>query len=465
MKDRIFPKVIEFLQENKLYKKKLDNMFVFHSKNNCRGKVFVSIKTDKKVKVKYVCEAIKNGAKAIITDTKIELLDTLRNIPILYIKEIGLNYNNFLNCIYDEPLKKIPIIGVTGTDGKTSQLHILAQCFSLTGEKLGIISSEGNGIYPKLDSTNYTTPRIDILYKYFNYFRKNHVDKILIECSSQGLEQDRLVNIKFDIGILTNINQDHIDYHKSIQNYVKAKMRLMNMSTRHIFINADCSRSMKNLKLITSKAKRHFYNSDIEIDLNKIKIPTTISNLYNLRVTFEILKIYKLSFKLIFKIFNKLKTINGRNHFIQTNNKGTYIIDYAHTPSSLLMLLKEISKYSSLKPGKIITIFGCGGDRDVWKRKEMGKISSNFSDYIILTDDNPRTENPKKILNDIKKGIENEKKVFVIPSRKKAIYKAISLARKDDFIVIAGKGNEKNIVYKNRNILHNDFKILNSGLK
>ena len=282
MINKKFSEIISFLKKNKLYKQNFHNKFVFYSKDNCSGKIFVSINMNQKTQKKYIIEAIENGAKAIILDQKIKIPNTFKNIPILYSKELKNNYNEFFNYIYSEPLNKMTVIGVTGTDGKTSQLHILAQCFSLSGDKIGVISSEGNGIYPKLQSTDYTTPRIDILYKYFYFFKTKRVNKILIECSSQGLEQDRLINIKFDISILTNINKDHIEHHKSIKNYIKSKFKLMNMTKKHIFLNQDCKRTKKNIKLITSKAKQHLYNSHINLDLYKIKIPQTISNLYYL---------------------------------------------------------------------------------------------------------------------------------------------------------------------------------------
>ena len=267
------------------------------------------------------------------------------------------------------------------------------------------------------------------------------------------------------MSILTNINRDHIDYHQSFKNYVQAKIKLLNATKGHIFLNKNCPYTMNNLQLISSKSVRHFYSSDLDLNYKNLSLKNTISNYYNLAVILQILKLEKLSKINILDIFAKLKTVKGRNHFIKTKCKGTYVVDYAHTPSSLLVLLKSILSHSIHTGGKIIIVFGCGGDRDVWKRKKMGKIASTFSDHIILTDDNPRNEKPMKIINDIKKGIKTKHNLSIIPSRQKAIYKAISLAHKDDFIVIAGKGNENDILYKKHIIKHNDLKILKIGLK
>ncbi|MEC9205653.1 MAG: UDP-N-acetylmuramoyl-L-alanyl-D-glutamate--2,6-diaminopimelate ligase [Pseudomonadota bacterium] len=457
--------IINFLKENNLNKKNIDRVFSWDSKCIKSGQVFVSIKTKGSKKYNYINEAIHKGAIAVISDTQIKKSSLLKDLPILYSKYLKDKNDELLNYIYNFPLKKIKVIGITGTDGKTSQLNLLAQSLSLSGERVGVISSEGNGIYPKLDKTGYTTPRADILFNYFNKFRISKVNTILIECSSQGLEQGRLNNIKFNISILTNINGDHIDYHRSFKNYIKSKLILLNNTKEHIFINKDCFISMRNLKLITSRAKKHFYGISSNSHYKNKDLEITISNNYNISVISNILKLNKTSTKKSLNIISRLKTVKGRNQFIKTRNKGTYIVDYAHTPSSLLTLLQSVNLYSMFSEGKIITVFGCGGDRDIWKRRAMGEISFQFSNYVILTDDNPRSENPMKIINDIKKGIKEKKNLLIIPSRKSAIHKAISLAHKNDYIVIAGKGNEDDILYKHKIIKHNDIKVLKAKLK
>jgi len=460
--------ILEIINFSKNYcrnNKPNQKSFVWYSKDSCTRKIFISINTSPSKRYKYINEAIDNGASAIIADIRINKSLLKKDLPILYNKYLATNHNKFLNYIYSQPLKNIHVIGITGTDGKTSQLHLLAQSLHLCKKKIGVISSEGNGIYPRLSKTNYTTPRIDVLFKYLQKFKEEKVKTVLIECSSQGLHQGRLDDIIFNMSILTNINRDHLDYHQSFKNYVQAKIKLLNATIGHIFLNKNCPYTMNNLKLISSKSVRHFYSSDLDLNYKNLSLKNTISNYYNLAVILQILKLEKLSKTKILDIFTKLKTVKGRNHFIKTKYKGTYIIDYAHTPSSLLVLLKSISSHSTYTGGKIIVVFGCGGDRDVWKRKKMGKIASTFSDHIILTDDNPRNEKPMKIINDIKTGIKTKHNLSIIPSRQKAIYKAISLAHKDDFIVIAGKGNENDILYKKYIIKHNDLKILEIGLK
>ncbi len=449
-------KIIDFLATNNLNSKNIKKIFSWDSQSIRRGQVFISIKTKLSKKYNYINEAIIKGARAVISDVQINKSLLKNDLPILYSKYLSDNHNEFLNFVYKNPLKNIKVFGVTGTDGKTSQLHLLAQSLHLCGKRIGVISSEGNGIFPKLDKTQYTTPRIDILFNYFDKFNLFKVDIVLIECSSQGIDQKRVNNIKFDLSILTNINKDHIDYHRSLKNYINAKIKLLNMTTKHIFLNKLCSTTSKNIKLITTKAKKHFF------------YPIDTDNT-NIGVVLKVLQLQKIPLKKIINVIRQLKPVVGRNQFIKTKNKGIYIIDYAHTPSSLLNLLKNIFYRSgAIFTGwsdKIITVFGCGGDRDIWKRKAMGSVASKFSSHIILTDDNPRTENPMKIINDIKKGISKKTNLLIIPSRKKAIQKAVSLADKNDYVVIAGKGNENDILYKNHFIKHNDLKTLKTILK
>ena len=457
--------ILNFIKKNTSKNQDIDKVLAWNSKLIKKGQIFFSIKTKSSKRYSYIKEALERGAKAVISDVQLKNIPNFNNIPILYCKYLKDNHNEFLNYIYKNPLNNIKVIGITGTDGKTSQLHLLAQSLHLSGKKIGIISSEGNGIYPRLNKSDYTTPRVDILFRYFKKFSISKVNIVLIECSSQGIQQGRIDNIKFDMSILTNINKDHIDYHHSLKNYIKSKIKLLNMTKKHIFINENCSTTKKNIKLITTKAKKNLFNLDVDIDYKNKKLMGTISNYYNICVIIKILKLEKIPVKNIYQIICKLKPISGRNQFVKTKNRGTFVIDYAHTPSSLLTLLKTVNFYSILSDGKLITVFGCGGERDIWKRKAMGIISSEFSNHVILTDDNPRNEESMRIINDIKKGINKKTNLSIIPSRKKAIMKAVSLAKKNDYIVIAGKGSENDIIYKNRIIKHNDTKVLKEILK
>ena len=444
-------------------------IFSFNSKHDCKNKILVLSNPSRKDMYDYINEAIDNGITGLIITTTIDINLLKKDIPVLYSKYLNDNLNIFLDYLYNEPLKNKKIIGVTGTDGKTSTCHLIADSLTKLGKRVGIISTEGNGVYPRLKHSNYTTPRSDILYKIFDSFKIKKVDVIIIECSSQGLYQGRLNHIVFTDAIVTNLNKDHIEYHKTFKNYVKSKQKLLNMTIGNIFINMDCKNSISKLSNI-KKSKIILYGSHIDKNIMSDLIkPSNILEDYliksNKSLLYKILlnEGYSLN-KIRFILNKKSKVIKGRmNYFNNKINNATYIIDYAHTEYALELLLKDIK----IKSGKsfLITLFGCGGNRDMSKRSRMGIVAKKYSDKIILTDDNPRNEGPMSIISDIHKKIKDKSNIYIIPNRKKAIKKAISMSTKDTVIVLAGKGNENNIIYNNKVIGHNDISYLKKLLK
>lgn len=447
----------------------LKKIFSFSSKDICKNKIFIlTISSDKNI-YRYANEAIKKGAIGLITTVPINKKLLINNIPVLYNNYLYSNLNKFLDYLYDEPLKGKNIIGITGTDGKTSTCHILANSLSKLGEKVGIISTEGNGIYPYLKSSGYTTPRGDILYKSFDNFRKNNVNTIIIECSSQGLDQGRLDNIIFNEAIVTNLNKDHIEYHKTFKNYAQSKLKLLTMTKGNIYLNKNCQNSISNFGSI-KKSKTILYNSKSDnTKVNKLlglnsKTEDIIMQ-YNKALLYKFLQKRDYSLKKIKTILDtKIKNVKGRMNFFYDKKKGVaYIIDYAHTEYALSLLLRYAKTIST--KSFLISVFGCGGNRDRGKRFKMGMIAKKYSDKIILTDDNPRNENSLDIINDIHKKIKDKSNIFVIPDRKKAIKAAYSMSTKDCIVVIAGKGNEDYITYNNKRVGHNDINYLKTLMR
>ena len=444
-------------------------IFSFNSKHDCKNKILVLSNPSRKDMYDYINEAIDNGITGLIITTTIDINLLTKDIPVLHSKYLNDNLNIFLDYLYNEPLKNKKIIGVTGTDGKTSTCHLIADSLTKLGKRVGIISTEGNGVYPRLKHSNYTTPRSDILYKIFDSFKIKKVDVIIIECSSQGLYQGRLNHIIFTDAIVTNLNKDHIEYHKTFKNYVKSKQKLLNMTIGNIFINMDCKNSISKLSNI-KKSKIILYGSHIDKNIMSDLIkPSNILEDYliksNKSLLYKILlnEGYSLN-KIRFILNKKSKVIKGRmNYFNNKINNATYIIDYAHTEYALELLLKDIK----IKSGKsfLITLFGCGGNRDVSKRSRMGIVANKYSDKIILTDDNPRNEDHITIINDIHKKIKDKSNIYIIPNRKEAMKKAFSMSKQDTVIVFAGKGNEDNIIYNNKVIGHNDINYLKKLLK
>jgi len=432
--------------------------FVFNHKDQCLRKILVLTNFKDSTVGEYINSAYNKGIRGLILDRKVPKSIIPEKIPVCYSKYLSSNLNLFLSEIYNDPLKGKKIIGVTGTDGKTSLVHLLAQAYTAVGKKVGIVSTEGNGIYPRLYKSEYTTPRSDILFKYFNIFKNESVNLIIIESSSQGLDQGRLNHIKFDTSIITNITKDHLDYHKNYSSYIRSKCKLLDMTHKKIFLNIDCKNSNSLINITSSDAKVEYFNSKYKISSkHKTLLINNSANKYNFSVTYSLLKQMRITDKKIISIFSKIVPIPGRNNLIRKRGFAHFIIDYAHTKNSLEALLIDIREIFSLHTNKLIIVFGCGGDRDKRKRLEMGKVASSLCDIIILSDDNPRSEKSTKIINEINEGISESKKVYKIANRRNAIKKSIKLSNPGDIVVVAGKGNEETIDYGRKTIIHNDI--------
>jgi len=461
--------IIKFSQEIKPKPVNFKKIFSFNSKDDCKNKILVLSNPSRQSMYDYINEAIDNGIIGLIITTTIDVNLLIKDIPVLKSKYLNDNLNIFLDYLYNKPLKNKKIIGVTGTDGKTSTCYLIADSLTKLGKKVGIISTEGNGIYPRLQESSYTTPRSDILYKIFDDFRRKKTDIVVIECSSQGLHQGRLNHIVFDTAIITNLNKDHIEYHKTFKNYTKSKQKLLNMTRGNIFLNIDCKNTISEFSNI-KKSKTILYGSHIDENIicRLIKPLNILEDNFiksNRSLLYKFLVNEGYSLNMIKPILSKKsKVIKGRmNYFSDKKNNAIYIVDYAHTEYALERLLKDIK----IKSGKLflITLFGCGGNRDMRKRSRMGAIAKKYSDKIILTDDNPRDEDPMSIINDIHKKIKDKSNIYIIPNRKKAIKKAFSMSTKDTVIIFSGKGNEDNIIYNNKVISHNDINYLKKLLK
>ena len=470
--NKIILEIIKFSQEliKKVNKKtsivKLKpSDFVFHSKDNCKKRILVLLNAKDNRIYEYINTAIHKGVAGIISDYNINANKLNSKIPILISKKLPLALNSFLSFLYNDPLMNKHIIGVTGTDGKTSLSHLLAQSLTYLGRSVGIISSEGNGIYPHLKKNMYTTSPAHILFEYFHEFTKKNVDIIVIECSSQGLDQNRLNNIKFHESIVTNITNDHLDYHKTLTRYMMSKAKLLKMTSNKIYLNKACSSTKRIIKMFKTKAQVIYYGLDDRICFKTLNLQENIPTRYNLSLIKLVLKNMLFNESRIYEVFKKLKPIIGRNNYFVTEKNINFYVDYAHTSNSFQSLLEGVKNRHRGSAFNIIVVFGCGGDRDIAKRSLMGRIAEKYSSMIILTDDNPRNENPEKIINDISLGIEDQSKIIIISNRKEAIKKAITIAQKNDVIVLAGKGNEDDIIYDTNVIKHNDLKYLRSLLK
>jgi UDP-N-acetylmuramoyl-L-alanyl-D-glutamate--2,6-diaminopimelate ligase len=363
---------------------------------------------------------------------------------------------------YNHPSRKLKIIGVTGTNGKTTIATLLYKTATALGHKAGLISTVENIVIREIKMTTHTTPDSISLTKLFQEMVKKGCEYIFMEVSSHALDQNRVWGVNFVGGIFTNLTHDHLDYHKNFENYFGAKKKFFKMLPSSAFALSNTNDEYGTKMLEGIKARKFSYGfntgidfkgeiskldfSGIQMKINNEEIKSKLLgnfNAYNLLAVFSACKLLNFDMSKVKKILENIEPPRGRFERFTSNSGVLVIVDYAHSPDSLekiLLAVKEIKMIS----GKLISVFGCGGDRDPIKRKIMGKIGATLSDIAIFTSDNPRSEDPEKIIEQMKEGLSSEdfKKVKTIPDRREAILEAVKLARKGDIILCAGKGHE-----------------------
>jgi len=471
---------------DKKYNKVYFSGIAFNSAKVKKDYIFFAIKGNNFDGNNYIQEAIKKGAKVVVSEKKINF----QNKDVIYLK--SKNSRKLLAELSYKFIKKNvkKLIAVTGTNGKSSVADFYYQILNLSKKRAASIGTIGIQSKNKKKEIKNTTLNPIELSKIINDLGFKKIDHIILEASSHGLKQNRLDGLSFDLGIFTNLSHDHLDYHKNFRDYLNSKLYLFKNLIKkggHVILDSTIPQFKeikkisikKGLKLETVFGK----NSDLELvthiykdEHQNLKIKYK-SQLFEIRlnligkvqiknILMAILAAIKSNLKIgdITKIISKLKPVEGRLEKIGVlKDKSKVLLDYAHTPDALETVLMNIKEQFPLS--KICLVFGCGGDRDKDKRFKMGEIASQYADKIYLTDDNPRSENPQKIRNEIKKGIKN-KNVEEVPERKKVIIKCISNLCSGDIAIIAGKGHEKIQDYKGKKRYFSDRKeILKSILK
>jgi len=467
------------------YKKFFFSGISFDSNKIKKNYIFFAIKGNKKDGNSFISSAIFNGAKIIITEKKI---NRLKN-GILFIQ--SKNIRKLLAEISFKINNKIPnnIIAVTGTNGKSSIADFYYQILDLNNKKVASIGTLG--IKSKKFKKDLSNTTIDPtqLSKILSNLKKQNINNVIMEASSHGLSQNRLDGLSFNTGIFTNLSQDHLDYHKNIKNYLKAKLYLFEKLIKKNgsiitdekipeFKKIKKIASNKNLNLFSLLDKKnnfqflsHQFEDESQLleirynnSIHKIKL-NLIGKVQLKNLLMAVIASIKsnINIKKIFNVIPRIKSVEGRFEKIGIiKNKSKVILDYAHTPDALKICLKNLKEQF---PGhKIVLVFGCGGNRDQNKRAKMGKIADFFSNKIYLTDDNPRLEQPSKIRKDIKKEIKKQK-VLEIPNRAKAISEAINHLNTGEILLVAGKGHETVQEIGEKKIFFSDKKIILSAIK
>lgn len=412
----------------------------------------------------YIEEAVSAGAAAIVVEKEV---DNYPGVTKIWVKNARYAMAVMSAHFYDYPSSQLKLYGITGTNGKTTTSYIIDTIFSNHKLNMGLMGNNGVKIKDKLNPVHINTHEPPALQKNLREMADQGVDCCVMEVSCQGLDMSRVIGCRFKVGIFTNLTQDHIDYHKDFEKYKEAKGLLFsrlgdNSSDKnksYAVLNADDPASAYFSKItsaevitygIDNKAdvsaknitmgaggisfKAETFKGEIDIHLKLIGR----FNIYNTLAAITAALLEGIPLESIRDSLTQLESVQGRMELVDAGQPFSVLVDYAHTPDALenvLNTLKEIAE------GRIITVFGCGGDRDTGKRPKMGRIAGAFSDYVAVTSDNPRTEEPSNILSQIAEGI-NEDKYQCIVDGETAIEKAIKMARTKDIVLIAGKGHE-----------------------
>ncbi len=439
--------------------------FSLDSRKIKKGFVFIAIAGVTEHGLLYLNQAIEKGACAVIYDpqgSESFALDKL-NVYQLAVKYLGSKLGGIASRFYQYPSSVVDVIGVTGTNGKTTCSQFLLQVLP----DCGVIGTLGWGKKGVLKETINTTPDAIAIQAMLADFVQSNIKTVVMEVSSHGLQQGRVNAVHFKGALFINLSRDHLDYHRSMTDYLNAKLILFkHADLQFAIVNTDDKNSevflaathkrVKQWGFSVTGSKSHLTENvvanEVESSLDgikffccwrneKVSVQTKIVgdfNLENLLAVITVLLAQGYSLNTAANMTEKLIPVKGRIESFGGNGKPFVFVDYAHTPDALEKLLKCLSKYNQQK---LFLIFGCGGNRDQGKRKKMGEIAEKLADHIVLTNDNPRFENPEKIIDDIIDGFKN-KHVEVIQNRQEAIYKVIKLANQNDCVVIAGKGHE-----------------------
>ncbi len=465
-----------------LYKVKLEEIIgsthvaissiVFDSRKVKKDSLFVATKGAADDGHIYIQKAIELGAIAIVC----EEIPKDKNDQITYVKVADSTYAlGVMACnYYDNPSEKLKLVGITGTNGKTTTVTLLFNLFKSLGYSVGLLSTVQNKINNTVIPSTHTTPDAITLNELLFKMEEQGCEFVFMEVSSHAIIQNRIAGINFTGALFSNITHDHLDYHKTFDEYIKAKKQFFNLlpSTAFALTNRDDKNGMVMLQ--NTKANKYTYGLKniadykckiIESHLNGlllnidnhevwVKLIGTF-NAYNILSVYATAVLLKQDITSVLTALSNLNSVEGRFQYVKSPNGVIGIIDYAHTPDALKNVLETVKEIRSGSE-QVITLVGCGGDRDSAKRPIMAAIACEYSNKVILTSDNPRTEDPEEILNQMQAGVNpvDVKKVLRITDRREAIKIACSFSSKGDIILIAGKGHEK---YQEINGVKHDF--------
>lgn len=456
----------------------------YDSRKVIENSLFVCVKGTQYDGHNFIKEAIENGACAVIVEENVNI-ESYRT-PIIKVANSKIALAHIASRFYNNPSKELELIGVTGTNGKTTVVHYIRDILESYGKPTGVIGTLGyefENMEINIEKNTPTTPENLELQQVFRKFKNNGAENVVMEVTSAALHKYRVEGCKFKIAVFTNLSQDHLDEHKTLENYKNEKMKLFNMCEIGV-LNADDKVSKEIMEKCSCKfitygiekeaditAKQIEYSLDkvsFEVNIEDIKKKVCINmpgkfTVYNVLSTIGACYALGIDINDILNLICRVKKVCGRLEKVENEQNKNIIVDYAHTPVALEKLLFMVKK---LTKGRIILVFGCGGDRDKSKRSLMGMIAGVLSNYVIITSDNPRTENPEDIIRDIEDGMEQISATYEkITDRREAIKRGIEIMNEDDLLIIAGKGHEDYQILGKEKIYFDDKEVVKELLQ
>lgn len=445
---------------------------VFDSRKAVDNSLYVAIKGSVSDGHDFIDAALKNGARVIVCEEMPE--HTNAYVTYLHVKDSSKVLGHLASNFYGNPSRQLQLVGVTGTNGKTSTATLLFDIFKNLGYPSALLSTVEIRMVDEVIPATHTTPDIIIINKILAEAVAKGCEYAFMEVSSHGIAQNRIEGLHFKVAGFTNLTHDHLDYHKTFEEYLKAKKRFFDELDDSAIAITNIDDKNGNIMLQNTKARKVSYamktladyqGKILEVDFNGMLLNfngkefwTTLTgkfNAYNLLLVFAIAAELGFQQDEILQSISSLKRVSGRFETLKSDGGIFFIVDYAHTPDALENVLDSINEIRT-KNERLITVFGCGGDRDHSKRPEMGDIASKKSTLAIITSDNPRTEDPLAIIKEIEAGVQpqNFSKYTSIPDRREAIKMAIKFAEPKDIVLVAGKGHE---TYQEINGVRNHF--------
>ncbi|MFZ5647236.1 MAG: UDP-N-acetylmuramoyl-L-alanyl-D-glutamate--2,6-diaminopimelate ligase [Bacillota bacterium] len=446
------------------------------------GFLFVAVEGYKTDGHYYAFQAVEAGAAAVMVQREV---DVPPGVAVVLAENTRVGLAQVSAAFYGHPCRKMRMVGVTGTNGKTTTTNLIASVYRSAGRKVGLIGSIANYIGDRKLDVSHTTPESTDLQKLLREMVDEKTEVAVIEVSSHALYLERVMGCEYDVAVFTNLTQDHLDFHRDMEEYFESKAKLfrcvgigVKKGPKYVVVNCDDPHAERLISV--AKVPVITYGLSEKADIRAVDVKVTghgcsftvvsekygsvklniklagLFNVYNTLAAYAVGVAGGLSPQLVKGALEQVRGIPGRFELVDRGQAFTVVVDYAHTPDGLENILKAAS---AVARGRIITVFGCGGDRDRTKRPIMGEIAGRYSDLPIITSDNPRTEDPLKIIKEIEEGIKKvaqPEKYRVIPDRREAIKAAIGLAAQGDMVVIAGKGHEDYQIVGNRKFHFDD---------